>query len=314
MKHATARLARLSAVVCAAALALGLAGCASGETYTPDEGTPTVSSPTIAEDGVLRVGVDSSSAPLAGTSSSTGDIVGIDVDIAAALADELGLKVEIVDVGSDAETALSEGSVDIVLGIESSSTSETYWLSDTYVATAVALFALTSSDATLPSNDESTVIGAQTSSKSAWAAANEYDQATITTTDDLATAFDALYSGDVGYVAADALIGTYSAYSSAVDVQIIGLLEDTSGYCIAVLDTNDDLKQAIANALATISDNGTISVIEKKWMGSEVDLSALAAADDEVDEADDESSDDSDGEEDTESEAGANAVSLDEVE
>ena len=286
MKPLKAYADRIAAVVCAAALALVMAGCTQ-ETYTPESGTASVSSPTIGEDGVLRVGVDSSSAPLAGESTTTGNIVGIDVDIAAALADELGLKVEIVDVGDDAATALSEGTVDIVLGVEVSNTSETYWLSDTYLDTAVALFALADASSEVPTNVSTLTVAAQVSSQSAWAVANQLDQATLTTTTTLESAFTALSAGTVSYVASDAIIGTFAAYSIDLDVQIVALMEEASGYCVAVLSTNTDLQVAIAEALDTISSNGVIDLIEKKWLGTTVDLSDAAV----IDDSDEETSD-----------------------
>lgn len=278
MKRVKAWAVRCVVVACMAALAVCMVACTQ-ETYTPEEGTPTISSPTIGEDGVLRVGVDSSSTPLAGQSTTSDNIVGIDVDIAAALADELGLKLEIVDVGDDPATALSEGTVDIVLGVSASNTSETYWLSDIYVSTAVALFTLEGSSTDIPANDSTVSIAAQVSSKSAWAVANQYDQSVISTTSNLEDAFTALADGEVSYVASDAIIGTFAAYNTDLDVQIVALMEEASGYCIAVLNTNTDLQSAISEALATISDNGTISIIEKKWLGTELDLSALAVTD-----------------------------------
>lgn len=315
MKSLKKRLISLAAIACMAALLVCATACTTQEEYTPEEGSATIASPTIGEDGVLRVGVDTSNAPLAGESSSSGEVVGIDVDIAAALADQFGLKLEIVDVGSDAAAALEEGTVDIVMGIESSNTSETYWLSDPYLDTAVALFNLADGSTDLPANDSSLTIAAQVSSKSAWAVANEYDQGVISTTSNLEDALTALESGEVQYVAADAVIGSYAAYSSDLDVQIVALMEDTSGYSIAVLDSNDDLKQQVSNALATLSDSGVISVIESKWLGDAVDLSEVPQADGSTTSG--ESSEDEDADADAEGEeleTGSNAVSEDEVE
>ena len=100
-----------------ACLALVLGGCSSSN-YQPALKDPTVASPAIGQAGTLRVGVDTANPPLAGMGSDK--IIGIDVDIAAALADRLGLKLSIVDVGSDPEGALAEGKVDLVMGIDQS--------------------------------------------------------------------------------------------------------------------------------------------------------------------------------------------------
>lgn len=261
-------------VACMAALVACMTGCTSQQTYTPPEATPKLSSPTIAKEGVLRVGVNTGNVPLAGTPQNSTKIVGVAVDVAAALADSLGLKLEVVDVGTDPEGALTEGKVDVVMDVDKSDTSNSSWTSDAYLPTAVALFSAPSNTA-IPTNDSQPKIAAQVSSKSAWAVTNEFDQGTITTTENLKSAFAALESGQVQYVAADAIIGTYAAHNEGDDVKIVALMQQPSGYAAGVLDGNSDLKQAISDALATLEGNGVISVIEKKWLGSALDLSSI---------------------------------------
>ena len=131
---------KLAAMVCVvvACVSLALAGCQSG-TYTPPSKEQAVSAAALGNPGTLRVGVNAQSAPLAGQTSASSHIVGIDVDVAAYLADEMGLKVEIVDVSNDPATALSEGKVDMALGVDASDESSGYWKSSPYIATGVAL-------------------------------------------------------------------------------------------------------------------------------------------------------------------------------
>ena len=261
------------AVACMAALLAVLTGCSSQQGYTPPEKTATLSSPTIGKDGTLRVGVNTGNQPLAGQPASSSKIVGIDVDVAAALADSFGLKLEVVDVGTDAEAALKNGTVDIVMGIDKSDSSSSFWKSDAYLPTAVALFS-TPSNTQVPTNIADTKIAAQVSSKSAWAVTNEFDKATFSATDDLKSAFAELTSGQVKYVAADAIIGTYAAHSAGDDVHIVALMQQAGGYSVGVSDTNTDLKQAVSEALSTLSGNGIIGVIETKWLGTALDLSS----------------------------------------
>ena len=81
-------------VLCAviACLCFALTGCQSEE-YTPKSKEQAVSAAALGKDGTLRVGVNASSAPLAGQTSSSSRIVGIDVDVAAYIADQMGLEV-----------------------------------------------------------------------------------------------------------------------------------------------------------------------------------------------------------------------------
>ena len=247
MKHLKRFAACCAAAVCCAAMLLLATGCQQQqESYTPPEATPSVSKPVIAQEGVLRVGVNANNAPLAGQPSSSTKIVGIDVDMAAALADQLGLKLEVVDVSTDAAGALTSGKVDVVMGVNKSD-SPSFWTSDTYLPTAVALFAQ-SSNSTVPANSASTKIAAQVSSNSAWAVTNEFDNSTITTTEDLKSAFS---------------------------VHMVALMQQASGYCVGVLDGNTQLKQAVSNALSAMNSNGVSSIIQKKWLGTTMDLSGI---------------------------------------
>ena len=267
---------RMKALVCCAAaacLAMVLAGCSSQQSYTPPEKSATVSSPTIGKSGTLRVGVNAGSPPLAGSPSSSSKIVGIDVDVAAALADQLGLKLEIVDVGTDPEAALKEGKVDVAMGIGSES-DVSFWRSPAYLPKGVALFS-TSANATVPTKASSPKIAAQVSSTSSWQVTNEFGQDALVSENDLKSAFAALADGSAQYVAADAVIGMYAAHSGDYDAQIVALMQQPGGYCVGVLEANTELQAAVKDALAALTDGGIVSVIEKKWLGTDIDASSL---------------------------------------
>lgn len=260
---------------------LSLTACSS-EKYVPQGKTPSVSVPTISTEGVLRVGVDANSSPYAGSTTSSG-IVGINVDIAAAIADEWGLKLEIVDYGSDPAAALEAGTVDIVMGIDKSDNTMSFWVSDAYIESGVALFSLTE-NATLPT-DGSTQIAAQASSMSAWEVTKQFGEDALISTEDLKTAFADLNSGTVGFVAADAVIGTFAAQQNGSAAKAIGLLQSPTRYGIGVSDANTDLKQLISDTLVKLEGNGMIALIETKWLGTSYDFNAMprtAAAGDEV--------------------------------
>jgi len=168
MKH---RVSLVVAFACAFCFALGLAGCSQAGSYEGKTLTPTISSPTIGQNGTLRVGIDADGGAPFVTSSSSASYAGLDVDMAAALADQLGLKLELVDVAGNASSALADGDVDIVMSQTSTEKSSTMWVSDPYIETGVALFASNGST-TVPESVQASSIAAQSSSTSAWAVQN----------------------------------------------------------------------------------------------------------------------------------------------
>lgn len=258
------------AMCLASVMAFALCGCSSN-TYTPTLKDSTIDSSALVTDGTLTVGVNASNAPFA--FQQDGKIVGLDVDVAAALADQMGLKLQITDVGSDPNTAIKNGTVDIVMGIQKTDTSVDAWLSDAYLSTATALFS-TDENAGLPSKSTSTTIAAQASSVSANEVTNQFGADYLTSTNDLQSAFSNLESGTVKYVAADAVAGSYIVRQSHYSAKIIGLMEKPTGYCVGVSSSNTTLKTEIANAMANISDQGILGVIQQSWLGSALDLSA----------------------------------------
>lgn len=302
----------LAVATMALAAALALGGCSmlgsSSDSYTPEKKSPTIASPTIGQDGVLRVGVNSSNAPF--SAQVSGNIVGIDVDVAAALADQLGLDLQIVDVGADPEGALDNGSVDIVMSVDTSDSTTTCWTSQAYLRSSVALFSMdgnaglpnaegssasesedasgdadaesasgaeaSSTDADGGTGTSTVKIAAQSSSMSAWEVTNQYGADMLESSDDLKSAFSALSSGSVNYVAADAVIGSYVAHSNGIDAHIVGIMENPSGYCVGVSSSNTDLQNAVSDALNVIVGNGVVPVIERKWLGSNLDVSSYA--------------------------------------
>lgn len=262
----------IAALVCAivACASLALAGC-QAQTYTPPAKDQAVTAAALGKDGTLRVGVNASSAPLAGQATQSARIVGIDVDVAAYLADQLGCKVEIVDVGNDPATALEQSTVDVVLGVDNSEEETEYWRSEPYLQTGVALFG-SAAETAVPTVDSAPQIAAQASSKSSWRVTNLFGDDSLVAQDDLKAAFEAMRAGSVRYVAADAVIGTYVAYTNAYDDKIIALLQDPSGYCVAVANTNTELQTAMANAVGSMTSGGVMSVIESKWLGAPQNL------------------------------------------
>lgn len=266
MKRASVLVATL---VVALSMAVALVGCSSG-TYTPQTKDQAVSNSALKSSGTLRVGVNASNAPYAAESS--GSIVGIDVDIAAAIADEMGLKLELVDVGSSVDSAFTKDNVDIVMGV--SKLSSAYWTSDSYMSSAVALFSLTQ-NATAPTSSGAFSVAAQFSSMSAWEVSDHYGESCLRNTTDLQSAFESLQTGSVNYVAADSTIGEYVVHSSTVQAYPVALLQDPSSYSVAATTTNTALQQAVSEALSSLKSGGIINVIQKKWLGDQADISSL---------------------------------------
>lgn len=274
MKH---RASFLCMLACALCLVAGLAGCSGSQAYEPEAATPAIATPAIAEDGVLHVGVEGAqSAPF--TLASDDEVVGLDIDMAAAIADELGLSLEIVDVDSDGgAAALKNGEIDILMSAVESDENDTVWVSEPYVPTAIALFAASGTE--VPTRESAPTIAAQSTSTSAWAVTTIFGDDALMSSKDLTSAFSSAEGDKADYVAADIVIGVYAALYQNVDLEPIALLEQPGGYCVAAAADNIELQQAVTDALAAIAQGGVDDVIVEKWLGRTLDLGALPVVD-----------------------------------
>ena len=99
-----------------------------------------------------------------------------------------------------------------------------------------------------------------------------FGDSSLVVQDDLKSAFDVMDKGAARYVAADAVVGTYVADRNSYSAKILALLQDPSGYCVGVSSSNAELQGAVASALDKLVNGGAMNVIERKWLGTTLNL------------------------------------------
>ncbi len=231
--------------------------------------SPVVSDSALKKAGTLVVGIPLTQTVPFSASSEQGELVGLSVDTAHALADELGIaSISFVSVG-DVESAL-EDQCDIVIGVEPDDVTTTTVLGP-YAQSATGVF--TRGDVSVPidaSDLSGASVGVQEGSVSAVTLEGyelEVDRAHFTS---LNEAFDALEEGAVEYVICDAYAGAYLAaiYS---DVSFAGTLDDPT--LVGVSAANAELEDAVRTALETLQTGGLNIVARASWVGDLPDLS-----------------------------------------
>lgn len=266
-----AHAAPLAAALLAAAIAVVLAGCSaypSVQEARSQGSSADTASLGLVSPGTLTVGVDADDAPYCWvTDESTGTMAGFDIEVAAVLADQMGLKVSFVNVAGDV-SAVSAGACDVVMGASSqyAASDPSLSLTSGYAQTAPALFAL----AGIATPDAATMggvtVGAQADSVSSYALAAAAPSATIRSYPSLGDAFDALRAGEVNYVACDSFLGGYILEGSD-EVELVALLQRPEERGIAVSGANAALTAAVGSALSQISSNGVLSSVSVGYVG-----------------------------------------------
>lgn len=266
MNHRSAL--RLWALAGVLAFALSLAGCAAKEEPKPE---PKVTPPAVGVAGVLRAGIDTSTPPFAGVDGD--QTAGIDVDVAAALADRLGLTVEFVSVTpSEAATALADGTVDVVLSVPAAGSDATVVDSSaTYITSAPAIFITTDATGSIePSMTLDTLpmtpIASQMESEAYWAVVVEYGKDALESFESLRAALEALDSGAHEVAVGDALVGAYIARDFP-RVRLAGQLAPATPLSVAVATENTTLAEAVRTSLDEMAADGVLDSIRSKWVG-----------------------------------------------
>ena len=171
--------------------------------------SPKVDASALVEAGYLTVGLrtSSSTAPFCVTSDGS-QVQGLDVELAYALGDELGLRVKFVDV-SDAGSSLGQ-SCDVVMGMKGSDTNAAV-LAGSYAESAAALFRRGSTGVAKIEDLSSKKLGLQAGSVSEKTLGNTGLVVERASYSNLNEAFADLEAGKVDYVLCDAYSGAYLA-------------------------------------------------------------------------------------------------------
>ena len=228
----------------------------------------------LVQAGTLTVGIPSDeTAPLA-IAGSDAVLHGIDVDVAHALADALGLPtVKIVTVEGVAEGL--EAGCDVVLGATEADSSDAVSVQGSYVQSAVGVFARTDATDTISLDDlAEKSVGVQAGSVSASALSKLDLTVTQELFPNLNEAIEALEAGTLDFVACDAYSGAYLATVSE-GVEFVGTLDAPASVGVATRADATALGEAVGSTLGEISGNGVVDVARARWVG---DLPALTDA------------------------------------
>lgn len=267
----------LAAALCGT---LALVGC-TGEPEEPAL-EPTIEPPALLTAGELRVGVDLEYPPFAGTDKDRE--AGIDIDVASAIAEELGLTLATVQVvPSEAATALAQGEVDMVMSIPFDQDAMMGASpAGSYISNAAVFFApgyeatgsVDATDAAQLAQEPITLstvgsrpMGVQQGSLAYWLLSYEFGESAVTTYPTLRAAFEALQAGEVEVVGADAIVGAYILRDFS-GIGLAGQIEPATQIGVAVAPENTELEQAVRGTLDALAANGVLDTIRTKWVGS----------------------------------------------
>jgi len=252
-----------------ALLLVGTSACSSGSDGPTLE--PQIGPPLIGEAGVLRVGVDLDYPPFAGTDQ--GVEAGIDVDVAGAVAERLGLELELVDVGpTGAASALTSGTVDIALAATPITDAVLANMSSagSYLIDGPAIYSVVASGSVVPTMSAETLAGkrvaVQKESAAYWTLESDFGEGYATAFPTVREALDALVTGQADVVIGDAAVIAYIARDYD-NVKFAGQFGSAQPLGIMVKKDATELETKVRAVLDALASDGVLATIRNKWLG-----------------------------------------------
>lgn len=222
------------------------------------------------EDNVLTMGTNATFPPYEYVDDN-GNIVGIDAEIAAALAEKLGMTLEIKDMEFDSLiTACAGGSVDVVLAgmTVTDERKESVNFSDSYATGIQVIIVKEGSDIAAYEDLEGKMIGVQSGTTGDIYCTDEFGQDSVKQFQNGALAIEALKNGQVDCV----IIDNEPAKAFVAANEGLKILETeyaVEDYAIAIAKENTELLEKINKAMAELKADGTIDKIINKYIPAE---------------------------------------------
>ena len=264
------------AMLSAAALMTGLmAGCGSnnGSNGNDQNSAPASTGEdaavTTVTPGKLTMSTNAAFPPYEMTTDD-GTIEGIDVEIAGAIAEKLGLELQVDDMDFDsALLAAQNGKSDIVMaGVSVTPDRQAIMdFSDTYATGVQVVIVKEGSDVTLDNLGEKK-IGTQRATTGNIYCTDDYGEDHVVAYDDGLTAVQALQNGQVDCVVIDSAPAKEFVAANP-GLTILDTEYVTEDYAIGMAKGNTALQSAINEALAELKDDGTVQSIIDKYITAE---------------------------------------------
>ncbi|HSU74929.1 MAG TPA: amino acid ABC transporter substrate-binding protein [Terrabacter sp.] len=228
--------------------------------------------------GVLRVGTEGTYSPFSFHDPKTNQLTGYDVEVAQAVADKLGVKVQYVETPWDAIFAgLTSNRFDAVVNqvTKNPERSGLYGLSSTYTWSEGVI-------ATRADDSSITSLAALKGRKSAqsltsnWAKVAKDAGAQVESVEGFTQAITLLKQSRVDATVNDSLaVLDYRKSTGDQGVKIAGKTGDVSEQVVATRK-GSDLVAAIDKALAQLESDGTLKKLSEKYFGSDVSVKPTA--------------------------------------
>lgn len=227
------------------------------------------------KDGVLMVGMEIGYPPMEYFDTDGSTPIGFDVEVAGALAEYMGLELELVDTAWDGIFAgVDTEKYDCIISCVSitSERQEQFNLTRPYVSNHTVLIVPNESeiDSLEGLSGHSTAVQAETTSDDYMKAHSAELGVELYQYDKVINCFDDLKVGRADSVFTDSVVAAYYLGDDAANYKTVWENEELEPIGICLKKGNDDLTAAIEEAMDALYANGTLGKIAEKYFGTDL--------------------------------------------
>ena len=274
---------KVGSVVISIILCLGLlAACGSGNSG-PSGSSGGASSDAAAGDsaystikeGTLMVGIEIGYPPMEYFDEDGKTPIGFDVEMATALAEDMGLELELIDTAWDGIFAgVDTDKYDVVISSVSwtEDRNDKMLLSKTYIANAPVLVVPNDSEIADIQDLAGKSVAVQMETTADYLV-QEYVTGGLDTEvkqfDKVINAFDELKAGRTDAVCTDSVVAAFYLGDDAANYKTVWEAEEKEPICMAFKKGNDGIKAAVEASLDNIKASGKLAEIANKYFGTD---------------------------------------------
>ena len=276
---------KLSAMLMAGAMMMSLAACGSSASSASSEAVSSEAASEVASasseaasaaelttvtPGKLTMSTNAAFPPYESTDDN-GNFVGIDIDVAAAIAEKLGLELQVDDMDFDAALlAAQNGKSDMVMaGVTVTEDRQLVMdFSDSYATGIQSIIVKEDSDIASPDDLADKMIGTQRGTTGYIYCSDDFGDEHVTPYDNGLTAVQALVNGQVDAVVIDNAPAKEFVEANP-GLKILDTAYAEEDYAIGVAKGNTAMLDAINGALEELKNDGTLQAIIDKYIKAE---------------------------------------------
>ena len=256
----------LTITLAAAMLVMPLAGCADAQ--TSDESAASA-------EGTFTVGFDAEFPPM-GFVAEDGSYTGFDLDLAAEVADRLGLEFVAQPIAWDSkDQELASGNIDCIWnGFTISGREDSYAWTEAYMANNQVVVVNADSSIASLADLQGAVVAVQKDSSGLAALEDNAELmssfAELIQVDDYLNAMMELESGAIDAIVMDEIVARYQIQESGSNFVVLDESVASEEYGVGFALDNTELRDRVQETLEQMAEDGTLAEISTEWFGEDI--------------------------------------------